>query len=73
MWDRAGFKWWYVAIACVGALLFCAYLVYHIQLVMGKGKYAISPDEYVFAALQIYMDVVGIFLYILAIIGGSSR
>jgi hypothetical protein len=46
----------------VVALLFSAYLVYDIQMVMGKGRYALSPDEYVFASVQIYMDIIIIFL-----------
>lgn len=55
-------KWWYLAISVVVALLFSAYLVYDIQMVMGKGRYALSPDEYVFASVQIYMDIIIIFL-----------
>ncbi|KAL4448096.1 hypothetical protein ABPG75_005315 [Micractinium tetrahymenae] len=62
-------KWWYLAISVVVALLFSAYLVYDIQLVMGKGAVAIGPDEYIFASVQIYMDVIIIFLQILNIMG----
>ncbi|KAL4444889.1 hypothetical protein ABPG77_003939 [Micractinium sp. CCAP 211/92] len=62
-------KWWYLAVSVVVALLFSAYLVYDIQLVMGKGAVAIGPDEYIFASVQIYMDVIIIFLQILNIMG----
>lgn len=56
----------------LGALLFSLYLVYDTQLMMGgKHKYSISPEEYIFAALNLYLDIVNIFLYILAIIGAS--
>lgn len=59
--------------ACLGALLFSAYLVYDTQLMMGgKHKYSISPEEYVFAALNLYLDIVQIFLYILQIIGSRD-
>jgi len=34
-----------------------AYLVFDIQLLMGEGAVSISPDEYVFAALTLYLDV----------------
>lgn len=38
--------------ASIGALLFCIYLVYDIQLMMGgKHKYSISPEEYIFAGM----------------------
>ncbi|XP_033207346.1 protein lifeguard 1 isoform X3 [Belonocnema kinseyi] len=56
----------------IGALLFSVYLVYDTQLMMGgKHKYSISPEEYIFAALNLYLDIVNIFLYILTIIGAS--
>jgi len=58
--------------ASCGALLFSLYLVYDTQLMMGgKHKYSISPEEYIFAALNLYLDIVNIFLYILTIIGAS--
>jgi FtsH-binding integral membrane protein len=58
--------------ASCGALLFSLYLVYDTQLMMGgEHKYSISPEEYIFAALNLYLDIVNIFLYILTIIGAS--
>lgn len=39
----------------------------------GKHKYAISMDEYVFAALNLYLDIINLFLYLLRIVGGGSR
>lgn len=56
--------------ASLGALLFSFYLVYDTQLMMGgKHKYSLSPEEYIFAALNLYLDIINIFLYILTIIG----
>lgn len=83
--------------ASFGALLFCIYLVYDTQLMMGKlslggnnkisstftcqnvyfyfsiaggnHKYSISPEDYVFAALNLYLDIVNIFMYTLTILG----
>lgn len=58
--------------ASCGALLFSLYLIYDTQLMLGgKHKYSISPEEYIFAALNLYLDIVNIFLYILTIIGAS--
>ncbi|KAG5681919.1 hypothetical protein PVAND_011323 [Polypedilum vanderplanki] len=60
--------------ASLGALLFCFYLVYDIQLMMGgKHKYSISPEEYIFAALNLYTDIINIFMYILMIISASRN
>jgi FtsH-binding integral membrane protein len=52
----------YLVIAGVSALLFSAYLIYDIQLIMGGRTYSISPDEYVFAALSIYLVSLGVWL-----------
>lgn len=43
------------------------------QMVLGHKKYSISPDEFVFAAVQIYVDIVILFLQLLSIIGIASR
>lgn len=56
----------------IGALIFSVYLIYDTQLMMGgKHKYSISPEEYIFAALNLYLDIVNIFIYIMTIIGAS--
>ena len=48
------------------------YLVYDTQIMMGGGKmYSISPEEYIFAALNLYLDIVNLFLYILQIIAAA--
>ena len=61
-----------IGYGAVGALVFSLYLVYDTQLMLGgKHKYALSPEEYIFAALNIYLDVVQLFMYILMIVGGS--
>ncbi|XP_026876694.2 protein lifeguard 1 [Electrophorus electricus] len=58
---------------CLGALVFALFLAVDCQLVMGREKYGLSPEEYVFAALVIYLDIITIFLYILILLGGSSN
>lgn len=56
--------------ASLGAFIFSIYLIYDTQMMMGgKHKYSISPEEYIFAALNLYLDIVQIFMYILTIIG----
>lgn len=58
--------------ASLGAFVFSMYLIYDTQMMVGGNhKYAISPEEYIFAALNLYLDVVNIFLYILTIIGAA--
>ncbi|XP_073847849.1 protein lifeguard 2-like isoform X2 [Musca autumnalis] len=56
-----------------GALLACVFLIYDTQIMMGGDhKYSISPEEYIFAALNLYMDVIRIFLYVLQLIGNRK-
>ncbi|BFZ22553.1 hypothetical protein BsWGS_25592 [Bradybaena similaris] len=58
--------------ASLGALIFSAYLVVDTQMMLGgKHKYSLSPEEYIFAALNLYLDIVNLFLFILSIIGSS--
>lgn len=66
-------KWFYVAICIVGVILFTLYLVFDLQLVMGGHKYALTPDEHVFAALNLYLDIINIFLYILQLVSSNDR
>jgi len=47
------------------AMLFSCFLIYDTQLLMGGKKYSISPEEHIYAAVQLYVDVVYIFLAIL--------
>ncbi|CAG9859562.1 unnamed protein product [Phyllotreta striolata] len=64
----------YLVYASIGALLFSLYLVYDIQVMMGGGhRYSLSPEEYIFAALNLFIDVITIFVYILRIVGIASR
>ena len=58
---------------CIGALIFSLYIVYDTQLMMGgKHKYSLSPEEYIFAALNLYLDIINLFLYLLSIFGNSK-
>lgn len=57
--------------ACGGALLFSFYIVYDTQLIVG-GKHhqaAIGIDDYAFAAISLYLDIVQLFLFLLQIFG----
>lgn len=63
-----------LAYSSLGALLFAFYLVFDTQMMLGgKHKYAISPEEYIFAALNLYLDIINLFLFILSIVGNSRN
>jgi FtsH-binding integral membrane protein len=79
----------HVVYSGIGLIIFSVYLVYDTQVVMlakhakltadfqmmmgGSHKYSISPEEYIFAAIAIYLDIINIFLYILRILGAANK
>ncbi|KAF7209856.1 protein lifeguard 2 [Nothobranchius furzeri] len=57
--------------ASLGAILFTMFLAFDTQLLMGNKRYTMSPEEYVFATLSIYLDIVYIFSFFLQIFGAK--
>lgn len=58
--------------AALGAVLFSFYLVFDTQLMLGgKHKYSISPEDYIMAALNLYIDIIQLFLMILRLVGAA--
>lgn len=58
--------------AFLGALVFCFFIVFDTQLILGEaGGHSIqfSLDDYAFAALSLYADIINLFLFILRILG----
>uniref|UniRef100_A0A671KYV0 Protein lifeguard 1-like n=1 Tax=Sinocyclocheilus anshuiensis TaxID=1608454 RepID=A0A671KYV0_9TELE len=64
----------HIVYASLGALFVLSqFLAVDTQLLLGNKKMAISPEEYVYAALNLYTDIINIFLYILAIVGRTKE
>eukprot|EP00515_Schizochytrium_aggregatum_P006842 CAMPEP_0202078638 /NCGR_PEP_ID=MMETSP0964-20121228/6050_1 /ASSEMBLY_ACC=CAM_ASM_000500 /TAXON_ID=4773 /ORGANISM="Schizochytrium aggregatum, Strain ATCC28209" /LENGTH=279 /DNA_ID=CAMNT_0048645951 /DNA_START=117 /DNA_END=956 /DNA_ORIENTATION=- len=59
--------------ACLGVLIFSAFLVYDLQLVVGgkHRRFQFSVDDYILASLVLYMDIINIFLDILRLLNLS--
>jgi protein lifeguard len=58
--------------SCLAALLYGIYLIYDTQLVIGRGKYQYSLDDAFDAAINLYLDIIQMFLNLLRIIGAVS-
>jgi FtsH-binding integral membrane protein len=60
--------------ALCGCLLFSIFIVYDTQLIVGgkHKKHQFGVDDYVFAALSLYMDIINLFLFILSASGGRD-
>ncbi|XP_026150079.1 glutamate receptor, ionotropic, N-methyl D-aspartate-associated protein 1b (glutamate binding) [Mastacembelus armatus] len=61
----------HIVYAGLGALLFTCFLAVDTQMLLDNKELSLSPEEYVFAALNLYTDVINIFLYILSIFGSA--
>ncbi|XP_036184121.1 protein lifeguard 2-like isoform X1 [Myotis myotis] len=62
--------WLHLLYAALGTVLFSFYLVMDVQLLMGGSHHVqLDPEEYVFAALNIYLDIINLFIFILQLIG----
>ena len=58
---------------CCGLFLFSIYLMFDVQLVIGKNKNLISTDQYIVGALMIYIDIISIFIRILLLFGKKKK
>ena len=71
----AGLFFWvgyYVFYCALGVLLYSLYLVYDTQLILGKFGNEYKIDDYCFAALNLYIDIIYLFIRILAILGSKK-
>lgn len=62
-----------------GCLLFSMFIVYDTQMIMGgtdawgnARKAQISEDDYVFAALNLYLDIINLFIYLIQLLGSRD-
>lgn len=53
---------------CLGVLVYSIYLIIDTQLIMGNCGIAYQVDDYIMAALNIYLDIIQLFIYILSLL-----
>src|SRR6185295_6485565 len=63
--SAAGGLW----IAAVGVMIFAGLLVFDTWRIVRSGQY--GQDDYVLAAVSIYLDLLNMFLFILSLLGGG--
>ncbi|XP_028659703.1 protein lifeguard 2a isoform X1 [Erpetoichthys calabaricus] len=64
--------WIQTAYAGLGALVFTLFLAFDVQLLTGNRRYSLSPEEHVFGAMCLYMDIVYIFFFLLQLFGSRE-
>lgn len=55
--------------AIAGALLFSAFIVFDTHMLMHK----LSPEEYVLASINLYLDIINLFIEILRILDAMKK
>lgn len=58
-----------LGISIGGALLFCLFIVFDTQAIMQT----LSPEEYILATINIYLDIINLFLHILRALAISKQ
>ena len=59
------------AYSLIGVVIFSFYVVFDVQLILGgkHNRFKFGVDEYVFAALAVYLDIINLFLRFLELFG----
>lgn len=52
---------------------FPQFLAFDTQLLMGSRRHSLSPEEYIFGALNIYLDIIYIFTFFLQLFGTNRE
>lgn len=61
-----GLAWDRTLYGVIGVSIFTVFLLIDLKMMMGGGAYEFSEDDYVMAAINIYLDIINIFLHVLA-------
>eukprot|EP00922_Rhytidocystis_sp_ex-Travisia-forbesii_P019094 GHVS01028330.1.p1 GENE.GHVS01028330.1~~GHVS01028330.1.p1 ORF type:complete len:250 (-),score=15.20 GHVS01028330.1:152-901(-) len=61
-------KWMDIIYCSIGAFLFSVYIILDTQLIIGRGKLSLSEDDYIVAAMMLYLDIINLFLYIMRLL-----
>lgn len=56
-------------IASLGAGLFCLFIIFDTHMIMKR----LSPEEYIVASINLYLDIINLFLEVLRIMGNERR
>ena len=57
----------------IGVLIYSLYLIYDTQLILGSFGVRYNIDDYCLAALNLYIDIIYIFIKLLQILGAAKR
>uniref|UniRef100_A0A4W6ELU0 Transmembrane BAX inhibitor motif containing 4 n=1 Tax=Lates calcarifer TaxID=8187 RepID=A0A4W6ELU0_LATCA len=58
-----------LVLAGAGALVFCGFIIYDTHLLMKQ----LSPEEHILASINLYLDIVNLFLHILRVLDSMKK
>ncbi|XP_019496065.1 PREDICTED: protein lifeguard 4 [Hipposideros armiger] len=58
-----------LVVAAMGSLLFCGFIIYDTHSLMHR----LSPEEYVLAAINLYLDIINLFLHLLRFLEAVNK
>merc|ERR1712226_1172112 len=61
-----------VIYAGIGVTIFTIFLAIDTKMLLGGGRFEFSEDDYIYACLNLYLDIINIFMYMLRIFGMSD-
>jgi len=66
-------KWVQIIISVLTIICFGVYLVFDTQLIMGGKRFQLEIDDYIIGALQLYLDIIILFLEILKLLAATEK
>lgn len=61
-----------ILISCLWLIIYGVFLIIDVQALAGGKKYSFTEEDYIVAALQIYLDVIMLFLELLKLLGKAK-
>lgn len=58
----------HIIYSCIAVILFSVYIIYDTQLLLDSSEHSYSVDDYIIATLQLYIDIINLFLNLLSIL-----
>ncbi len=57
----------------MGVMIYSLYIIIDVYFIFSRGRYGITHEDYVFAAMILYLDIIQLFLEILRLLGQLSK
>ena len=66
-------RWWEVCISAFGVFIYGMFIIIDTQMIADGKKHSIDLEDYIIGALMLYIDIIGMFLELLRLMGDSGN